>query len=145
MVFVFAGLHVFLSESGFSGFLDFRDVGCVGAVVFPSYLVFGLFLVLPVVSYVFGFKSLIFNGNQFCSFAGVFYLVCCDRVLCSFLFPFKKKVRNVEEITSTILLALFHFFCNIKSLNIAEYSQFFCLEKKKNCCAIWRILFLQCS
>jgi len=40
-------------------------------------------------------------------------------------------VRNDEEIKSAILLALFHFFCNIKSLNIAEYSQFFCLEKKE--------------
>jgi len=62
-----------------------------------------------------------------------------------FSFYFKKKVRNDEGIKSTILLALFHFFCNIKPLNIAEYLQIFCLEKKKNFCAIWWILFLQRS
>jgi len=88
---------------------------------------------------------LIINVFWFCWFVRCFLLSVILTVDYYFSFYFKKKVRNVEEIKSTILLALFHFFCNIKPLNIAEYSQLFCLEKKKNFCAIWWILFLQRS
>jgi hypothetical protein len=50
MVFTFAGLRVFLSESGFTGFYDLQDVGCcMGAVVLLSYWVYYLFPVLPVI------------------------------------------------------------------------------------------------
>ena len=44
----FCRFACFLSESGFSGFLDLQDVVWMGAVVILSYLVFGSFLVLPV-------------------------------------------------------------------------------------------------
>ncbi len=115
--------------------------------------IFGLLFIssfagfLPVVSWVLIDKSLIINTIHFSDSLrvklwllkgnGCFLLGIILTVGSYFSFYFKKKVRNDEKIKTTILLALFHFFCNIKPLNIAEYSQFFCLEKKKNCCAIW--------
>ncbi len=65
----FSGLHAILSESGFLGFYDFQDVGCMGVgilllcvFIYSLCLISGLF---PVFSWVLVLKSLIINAIQF--------------------------------------------------------------------------------
>ena len=65
----FCRLWVFLSESGFSGFYDLQDVGCLGVgilllcvFIYSLCLISGLF---PVISWVLALKSLIINTIHF--------------------------------------------------------------------------------
>jgi hypothetical protein len=70
------------------GLLPFVVWGFV--VILRLLFISGFAGLLPVVSWVLECKWLIINGIRFCRF--VFSArCCCDRVLCSFLFRFKKK------------------------------------------------------